>query len=221
VKTVLVQKDINDRDIVSYLRQAKERQAGLVCFGELATSGCLYESRDVPSVKSLLDLLGDFEFRIMIGLPYQSSEGLRNVYLYHYRGEHQLYHKINLFPDMGEPDCYIPGTAPGIFTTDFATVGVAICYDLRFPNIFQDLKQAGAEMIVVPAAWPMVRIVDWRRLLIERAAEYQLPVLGINSVGDDGINLFGGTSIVIDGTGTVLHEADSHTPTLLEFELPL
>ena len=217
MKARLVQKDCNTASIRRFLDQAANDGVELLCFGELATSGCLYQTRETPPLATVLEQLRPYDFRIMLGLPYDSDKGKRNAYVYVHNGDYQIYHKVNLFPTMNEDQVYQPGDAPGIFETDFGKVGAAICYDIRFPELFQKISNAGAEMIFVPAAFPLVRIETWRSLLIERATETGLMTIGINAVGDDETNVFGGNSMVIAADGSVVHETDRTSELTLDF----
>lgn len=219
MRTVIVQKSINETDLTPYLEYAETRRADLVCFGELGTSGALYQSRPVEPLGAVLSRFAAYDVAIMTGMPYQSDDGVRNSYLYYHRGEHSLYHKMNLFPGMNEPAVYRKGNEPGLWNTPFGRLGVSICYDIRFPEIYSTLKTRGAKKIFVPAAFPLARIDDWRRLLIERAVENKVMMVGINAVGDDGTNVFGGNSMVVDADGTVVAEADRRSPCLMEVEL--
>ena len=219
MKARLVQKDCNNPEIQGWIRQAELDGVDLICFSELATSGCLYQPRKIPALASVLALLEPFQTRIMLGLPYESAGGRRNAYVYYHRGEHQIYHKVNLIPLMNEPEVYVPGDVPGVFDTDFGKAGTAICYDVRFPELFQKVKQAGAEYLFVPAAFPLVRIDAWRENLINRAKETGLKAIGINCVGDDGTNVFGGNSMIVEPDGTVVRETDQTSETILDFEL--
>ncbi|MCP4683818.1 MAG: hypothetical protein GY867_00060, partial [bacterium] len=117
MKAHLVQKDVRNADLTPFLDRAREAGVGLVCFGELATSGCLYEPRVVAALEDHLEMFRPYDFRVMVGLPLKTEDGLRNTYLYYYRGEHRQYHKINLFPPMNEPEIYRPGAEPGIWET--------------------------------------------------------------------------------------------------------
>jgi predicted amidohydrolase len=155
----------------------------------------------------------------MIGMPYPAEEGLRNAYMYYHRDEYKMYYKVNLFPPMNEPDVYVPGTDVPVWNTDFGKIGVAICYDVRFPDLFQKLKASDAAYIFIPAAFPRVRIDQWRDLVLRRAKETAALVFAVNSVGDDGTNEFGGMSMVVDSDGAVLAEADQTSETTLDFDL--
>jgi predicted amidohydrolase len=139
----------------------------------------------------------------MIGAAIRQPDGLRNCYLYLANGKCQNYDKINLFPGMGEDKVYLPGTNPTIWETPFGRTGVTICYDVRFPGLYAELKRQGATTILVPAAFPKVRIGDWNELLIQRANENGIRIVGINSVGDDGTNLFGGSTALIEANGAL------------------
>ncbi|MCH7691244.1 MAG: hypothetical protein IIA17_09400 [candidate division Zixibacteria bacterium] len=215
----LIQKDINNPDFKGFLKDVSPESTDIVCFGELATSGCLYSERQVPALDELVKSFNGLDYSIMIGCPKSGDEGLQNCYMYYDSGEYQLYHKINLFGPMNEDKVYTPGTKPGIFDTKFGKIGAAICYDLRFPEIFEDLKAAGAEIIFVPAAFPRVRIQDWKDLLVQRARDNKIKVVGINAVGNDGTYEFGGSSMVVDAQGKVLEQADETTETVIEVKL--
>lgn len=219
MKAHLVQKDIGNTDLTPFLERAREAGAGLVCFGELAASGCLYTRREVEPLATYLELFGKYDIRVMCGLPVKTEQGLRNTYLYHHRGKTQRYFKINLFGPMNEPDTYRAGSEPGVWETDFGRVGAAICYDIRFPEVFKDLMNRKVDLIFVPAAFPLVRIEDWRNLLVQRARESGVKVIGINAVGDDGTNVFGGSTMVIDPNGMIIAEADQQSEMALEIEL--
>ncbi len=95
---------------------------------------------------------------------------------------------------------------------DALKVCPAICYDLRFPELFRNGLRLGAECFAIGACWPRARHHHWRALLIARAIENQAYVLGVNRVGRDpngafGTGLeYGGGSIAISPTGEVLGE---------------
>jgi predicted amidohydrolase len=219
MRLLIVQKDTRETDITPYLELAESRRVEAVCFGELALSGAMYQRRPVEPLESVLARFAPYDVAIMVGLPIPHGQSVTNSYLYYHRGKHLIYDKINLFPGMNEPAVYCPGKTPAVWNTPFGKLGVSICYDIRFPDLYQELKSSGAEVLFVPAAFPLVRIDDYRRLLIERAKEHHMTVIGINCVGDDGINVFGGNSIVVAPDGTVLAEADRLNPTTIEISV--
>ncbi|MFH2050199.1 MAG: nitrilase-related carbon-nitrogen hydrolase, partial [bacterium] len=120
---------------------------------------------------------------------------------------------------MDEDKIYQPGNKPGLFVTEFGRFGVAICFDIRFPVIFTNLKKSTPDIIFIPAAFPRVRIDDWKELLIQRAIETETTIVGINSIGDDGTNEFGGSSMIVDSSGGILAQADESSETVLKVNL--
>lgn len=85
--------------------------------------------------------------------------------------------------------------------------GLATCYDLRFPEQFAALLAAEVGMFLVPAAWPMARVENWRVLAQARAVENQAFMLACNTAGTHGKQQMGGHSLVVAPDGTVLAEA--------------
>lgn len=214
----VVQKDINNLDLGSFVESAYKDEADLVCFGELSTSGCLYLPREVDPIESIAKQFKQPQ-AVMFGIPLKLNGSLYNTYVYFKNGEYQIYKKINLFPLMGEDKTYQSGKKPGLFETEFGRFGAAICYDIRFPEIFTNLKKLSTDIIFIPAAFPRVRIDDWKELLVQRAIETETTIIGINSIGDDGTNEFGGSSMVIDASGKILAQADEISETVLVVNL--
>ncbi|MFJ9693067.1 carbon-nitrogen family hydrolase [Kitasatospora sp. NPDC101183] len=118
------------------------------------------------------------------------------------------YRKIHRFGfDSGE--AVVMGAGQEIVTapTGFGTLGLATCYDLRFPELFRALLDAGAQLLVVPAAWPARRREHWTLLARARAVEEQAFVLACNTAGTHGGVEQAGYSLVVDPWGRVLAEA--------------
>ncbi len=86
------------------------------------------------------------------------------------------------------------------------TVCPAICYDLRFPELFRIGMLRGAEVFAIGANWPEARQAHWRALLIARAIENQAFVLGVNRTGRDPNLAYAGGSIGLGPRGEVLGE---------------
>lgn len=94
------------------------------------------------------------------------------------------------------------------------TVCPAICYDLRFPELFRIGLAKGAELYALGASWPEVRQAHWRALLIARAIENQAFVLGVNRTGRDPNLVYAGGSIALGPKGEVLGELGSEEAVL-------
>jgi len=86
-------------------------------------------------------------------------------------------------------------------------LGLATCYDLRFPELFRALLDAGSRVVVVPAAWPAARVAHWTLLGRARAVEDQVFVVACNTAGTHAGHRMGGRSQVVGPSGEVLAEA--------------
>ena len=107
-------------------------------------------------------------------------------------GIHARYDKIHMFDvqvteqeTYRESAGYRPGTRAVLAQTDFAPVGLTVCYDIRFPALYQALAQAGAQILTVPAAFsPVTGAAHWHSLLRARAIETGCFVLAPAQTGD-------------------------------------
>ncbi|MEU0675259.1 carbon-nitrogen family hydrolase [Streptomyces sp. NPDC006172] len=118
------------------------------------------------------------------------------------------YRKIHRFGfDKGE--AVLMGAGRDLVTVRLpqTTVGLATCYDLRFPELFRGLVDAGAETFVVSAGWPERRRSHWTLLARARAVENQAFVLACGTAGTHAEVPQAGHSIVVDPWGEVLAEA--------------
>ncbi len=116
------------------------------------------------------------------------------------------YDKIHLFRLMAEEQYLNPGQSCPVFDLPFGLAALAICYDLRFPELFRRYALDGARMVFVLAEWPQARLEHWRTLLRARAIENQFFVVGCNRVGSSNGEDFGGHSALSDPWGKVLVE---------------
>ncbi|MFC8778623.1 carbon-nitrogen family hydrolase [Streptomyces nigra] len=118
------------------------------------------------------------------------------------------YRKIHRFGfDKGE--AVLMGAGRDLVTVRLpdTTLGLATCYDLRFPELFRGLLDAGAETLVIPAGWPERRRAHWTLLAQARAVENQAYVLACGTAGTHAGVPQAGHSIVVDPWGEVLAQA--------------
>lgn len=116
------------------------------------------------------------------------------------------YRKIHLFSYGGETKIYSAGSAP---CPPHRKIGLAICYDIRFPELIRHLAIKGASLLLVCAQWPQVRREHWLTLLRARAIENQIFVVGVNRLGNKGKINFSGDSVVFSPWGETLLHLDS------------
>ena len=124
------------------------------------------------------------------------------------------YRKIHLFGLFDEDVWLAPGEAPLCLDLPWGATGVAICYDLRFPELFRGYAVGGARIIVLPAEWPMARVGHWRTLLQARAIENQCVMVACNAAGTTGDLVVGGHSMIVDAWGKVLAEGGAEAQLL-------
>jgi len=232
VKVALVQMDIalgepnvNRERAGRLIRQAAAMGARLILLPEMWTTGyCLpqlaggHADRSGEPTGGLLAELARETGTYLAGSVADQRRG--NLYnratVYSPTGERiAAYDKAHLVPMMDEHRYLTPGDRLSLTEIDGARTGLAICYDLRFPEIFRSLTLAGAELLLVPAEWPAQRLHHWRTLVTARAIENQCFVLACNRVGDDGKNRFPGHSMVVDPFGEVLAEGGEGEEILL------
>ncbi|MGY5870951.1 MAG: nitrilase-related carbon-nitrogen hydrolase [Candidatus Thorarchaeota archaeon] len=123
------------------------------------------------------------------------------------------YRKIHPFQE--ERDVFDGGTSIVLMECGGIKVGVQICYDVRFPEISRRLALEGAEILIIPAAFPDPRNSHWNTLVQARAVENQVYVAAVNRVGFgfDGKTYFGHSQF-IDPWGVVLTRINSEERTI-------
>jgi deaminated glutathione amidase len=126
-----------------------------------------------------------------------------------------LYRKIHLFDvEVGghvyrESEAEEPGTEPVVARSEDWLIGLSVCYDVRFPELYRILALEGAELVTVPAHFTLHTGKDhWHVLLRARAIENQLYVAAAAQVGITGVERPSyGRSVIVDPWGIVLAEA--------------
>ncbi|MDV6327889.1 carbon-nitrogen hydrolase family protein [Idiomarina sp. Sol25] len=128
------------------------------------------------------------------------------------------YDKIHLFDvdvadntkEYRESKWTQPGSNVVTTATDFGVVGMAVCYDLRFPELFSALRQAGSQIIALPSAFTQVTgKAHWHALVRARAIEQQVFIVAPGQVGEhaNGRETFG-HSIIVSPWGEILAEQE-------------
>ncbi len=126
------------------------------------------------------------------------------------------YSKIHLFGyGSREPEVLTPGSTPTVADTAIGRVGLAVCYDLRFPELFRAMTDRGAELVLVASAWPFPRLPAWSTLLQARALESQLFLVAANGAGSTSSGpILCGNSAIIDPWGTPIASAGEEPATV-------
>ena len=128
------------------------------------------------------------------------------------------YHKIHMFSYYGsqEGDFITPGNSSVVVDTDIGKIGLSVCYDLRFPELYRALTYSGAEIIVCPAAWPYPRLEHWITLNKARAIENQVYFISVNQVGKtNGARVNLGHSMIINPWGDTIASTGSEEAVMM------
>lgn len=134
-----------------------------------------------------------------------------------------IYHKIHLYDvDVKggvyykESDAIKPGETIVDFDTEFGKMGLAICYDIRFPEIYRILALRGAKVIFNPAEFALYTGKDhWESLIRARAIENQCYMICADQIGIKPAMQTFGRSIVVDPWGNVIAKASDKEGILL------
>ena len=128
-----------------------------------------------------------------------------------------FYRKVHLFDvDIGgqvtvrESDTRLSGDEVAVASCDVAPVGLAVCYDLRFPELFRRLTDEGVAIVCMPSAFTLATgAVHWEPLLRARAIENQVYMIAPNQSGKGASGIANyGNSMIVDPWGTVIARAD-------------
>jgi len=223
----------NIESVVRLTSRAISKKAKLIVLPEVYSyrgnlkfpKALLKVAEDIPgeSTKPLIDLARKNKVCIIAGSVYEKSKQQAKAYntsvfidaLGKIRSK---YRKINMFDavignkKIKESNVFIPGKK--LYTVKYKefNIGLSICYDLRFPDLYQRLSLRGANVLCVPASFTQkTGEAHWITLLRARAIENLSYVLAPNQIGKDGrgINSYG-HSAIIDPWGKVIVEASGN-----------
>ncbi|MBW1602291.1 carbon-nitrogen family hydrolase [Streptomyces sp. JJ66] len=239
MRAALIQIDV-DPDEPVHSRRARaaslvraQADADLVLLPELWTVGAFDHQRFAaeaepvpggPTAKAMAQAARDAGVWLHAGSVVERAidDALYNTSLV-FSPEGQLtatYRKIHRFGfDQGEATLMSAGTAPVTVAAAGTTVGLATCYDLRFPELFRALTDAGAHLLALPAGWPAARAAHWDLLARARAVENQCYVLACGTAGTHAGVPQAGRTAVIDPWGETLAAADDATEQVVTTDL--
>lgn len=231
-------KDIDDnlRQAQSLIRQAADAGATLIVLPEATAqafdTGRLdtqAEQLDGAFATSLRELATELGVTVVAGMfcPADTIERdgktinrIYNTALVTGPHVHTGYRKIHTYDAFSykESDTVKPGDSYVTFNVDGIEVGVAICYDIRFPQQFKELARRGAQLIVVPTSWAdgPGKLEQWRLLATARALDSTCYLLaagqarpgGKDKAGQDSGPTGIGHSVIVAPNGQRLAEAD-------------
>jgi omega-amidase len=154
----------------------------------------------------------------ILHIPYQKTGSIINKYRKTHLFDVLIKDKITFI----ESDTLSPGDSINTFDTEIGRMGVGICYDIRFPELFKKLSLGGAEILVVPGAFNTITgPAHWRLLARSRAIDNQCFILMASpALNRDSSYHAYGHSLVCDPWGTILCEA-GHNEELIDTKISL
>ncbi len=193
-------------------------------FGFLRSEGeriPLAQTLDGPWVRRLAEAARRHQLTLLLGSLPERIEGERKIYntsvlLGPDGGVIASYRKIHLFdidlPGMEhlkESKAVAPGHDVVVAQAPFGAIGLSICYDLRFPELYRQLSRGGARVLAIPSAFTeRTGRAHWELLLRARAVENLAYVFAPAQVGQHGKNRASwGHAMIVDPWGEVLAEA--------------
>jgi omega-amidase len=211
-------KEANKKKALAFIEKAKKQAADFILFPEMSLTGF---SMKVPLIGEKKDDIFStkawfadkaLQNNIFIGFGYveidpETLKGTNKFSVVSPDGSIiSDYSKIHPFSFGLEAEHYVGGNSISTFKLKDFTASTFICYDLRFPEIFQYASKE-ASLITISANWPKARREHWITLLKARAIENQCFVAGINRVGwGDNIE-YCGDSMVIDPLGNIIAQS--------------
>lgn len=217
--------DVNLATASKYVRLAARRGANLVVLPELWSSGYDLERSQMHArtsqekvLPALTHLARQHSLYILGSvLRANARQEVFNsaVLLDPGAGPARVYRKIHLFGPMLENQFLTRGRTTPIFHLPFGKVALAICYDLRFPELFRKYALKGTQLVILCAQWPAARLEHWRTLVRARAIENQFFVVACNRVGTSQETRFGGYSMIVDPWGNILREGTGEAALLM------
>jgi len=220
--------------------EAAARGSDLVCLPEMWTTGfdfawnAAHGALHEEAIARVSDMARRHRVWINGSMPEMTADGrpANTSILFDAEGRRAAtYRKTHLFSLFHEDRFVAPGQNLTVAQTPWGPVGLSVCYDIRFPEIFRTYALKGARMVLSPMAFPYPRLAHWKILVRARAIENQLFMVGTNQVGSEGpggegeagegrVTYFG-SSVVVDPWGETVVEAGEAEEVLLTAELDL
>jgi omega-amidase len=223
--------DANVAKMRDFAERAQQAGAGLVVFPEMADTGysmSVIQEQAKPWTEGAVPELQKMAERLAIGIVSGVSEREGGSI---YNSQVAIdptgkivgkYRKTHLFgpAPIEEHKCFTPGNELVSLSWGAFRLGLTICYDLRFPEVYRILAcEQGADVFIISSAWPFPRAEHLRVLAVARAIENQSYVILSNRVGkDEGVSSCGGSAI-IDPYGVIVAAASADREELVVAEV--
>lgn len=210
------------------MQQAKAQHADLIVFPEMTLTGFTMQpqiygeqKQDSETVMYFQNAAKEYHMGIVFGVIFLEDGKAKNHSIVLDKQGQILadYAKIHPFSYGAEAKYYVGGHEIAYCEMEGMTISPFVCYDLRFPEIFQVASKKSHCMTVI-ANWPKQRIAHWKILLQARAIETQSFIVGVNRSGKDATLEYSGDSMLISPTGEILaHLTEQNDLQVVEMDI--
>ena len=219
------EKEANRKKVRKMVQEASGQGVELLVFPEMTLTGFSMEVEKTweekgETVSFFKELSKEFQICIGFGYVKRANNRGRNQFCVVKDGEVLVeYTKIHPF-SFGKDSLYFEaGNEITGFTLKNFHIGMFICYDLRFPEVFQ-ISARKNEVILLIADWPKARVEHFRALLKARAIENQCYIVAVNRVGYENEEYYEGSSAIYSPKGKLLtKEVDEESLIVAELDL--
>lgn len=212
------------------LKKAVEQKAQITVLPELWTSGYdlenagYYAKENIKVLRRLSQFCQTNNIWCVAGsfiLKRKKGELVNSCMAFDANGRRiSSYEKMHLFPALGENRVFERGDHPKIFNTPWGKAGLALCFDIRFPEIFRHYFQKKVKIVFIPAQFPFPRIAHWKILLKARALEDNCFIIACNAASHPDQKRRFGFSSIIDPWGDEVIKLE-HQESVIAAELNL
>lgn len=187
----------NTQAVRAFVERAKAQGAELVIFPEMTLTAFSMNIQNTSedastsaTVRLFQDIAVEFDVAIVFGVVFRDGDKALNMAVtVDSAGLVKMrYAKIHPFSFAGEDKAFNGGTEICYAQLGAMTIGLTICYDLRFPEVYSALA-GHCNLVINIANWPARRVDHWNALLKARAIENQIFIVGVNRSGVDGNGL--------------------------------
>ena len=194
------------------INEAKKNGVDLIIFPEMTLTGfsmnyaAVAEEKESKNLEKFKKLAKSNCIAIILGLVIKDEKYGTNSAIFLSREGEVLgtYNKIHPFSIAGEDENIKGGELLCVVENLNLRIGITICYDLRFPELYSALSQH-CDLVVNIANWPAKRQDHWFSLIKARSIENQIYVAGINRIGIDGKNIeYKKSSLLVNPNGDIV-----------------
>ncbi|WP_440683637.1 carbon-nitrogen hydrolase family protein [Cysteiniphilum halobium] len=176
-----------------YLRSAQQQKANIIVFPEYYNVPI---NEDIIQNKALTknhylsifsSLAKEYEIWMFVPLVFKENTQIYNAILVFNDLGHLVSEYIKIHLVASEPEIFEEGDSLQIVKTPWGNIGLAICYDIHFPNVFREYAKNNVDAVIIPSTIRKQRVDMWNLLVRTRAYENHMYMIACNSIGENNI----------------------------------